>query len=74
MTMKLRIPQATKKRGYVNNIAISQLRCVIVGQVYRSQQNGMVYDPNGISPCICMGHHAGVEPRIIEYVQGESHL
>lgn len=43
------------------------LRCVIVGQVYRSQQNGMVYDPNGIAPCICVGHHAGVEPRIIVY-------
>lgn len=44
-----------------------QLRCMIVGQVYRSQQNGNVYDPNGIAPCICVGHHAGVEPRIIVY-------
>lgn len=26
------------------------LRCLIVGQVYRSQQNGMVYDPNGNIP------------------------
>lgn len=27
----------------------------------------MVYDPEGISPCICVGHHSGVEPKIIEY-------
>lgn len=43
------------------------LRCVIVGQVYRSQQNGMVYDPNGVAPCICVGKHSGVSPKIIEY-------
>ena len=43
------------------------LRCLIVGQIWKSKQNGMVYDPNGIVPCICVGHHAGVEPRIIVY-------
>lgn len=43
------------------------LRCMIVGRVWRSQQNGMVYDPIGIAPCICVGHHAGVEPKIIVY-------
>ena len=42
-------------------------RVVVVGYVYRSQQNGQVYDPRGLSPTICVGHHAGVEPRIIEY-------
>ena len=36
-------------------------------RIYRSSQNGMVYAPEGISPCICVGHHAGVEPKIIEY-------
>lgn len=41
---------------------------IIVGQVYRSKQNGMVYDANGVCPCICVGRHSGVEPRIIEYV------
>lgn len=49
------------------------LRCVIVGQVYRSQQNGMVYDPNGIAPCICVWHHAGVEPKIIVYDARQEH-
>ena len=43
------------------------LSCRIVGQIWRSRQNGMVYDPEGISPTICVGHHAGVEPKIIEY-------
>lgn len=39
---------------------------IVVGQVWRSSQNGMVYDPRGVSPTICVGHHAGVEPKIIE--------
>ena len=39
--------------------------CRIVGQIWKSRQNGMVYDPNGIAPCLCVGHHAGVEPKII---------
>ena len=39
---------------------------IVVGQVWRSSQNGMVYDPRGVSPTICVGHHAGVEPKIID--------
>lgn len=39
----------------------------VVMQIYRSQQNGMVYDPDGIAPCLCVGCHSGVEPKIIEY-------
>lgn len=42
-------------------------QCLIAGQVWKSKQNGKVYDPDGIAPCICVGHHAGVEPKIIEY-------
>ena len=42
-------------------------RCIEVGSVWRSRQNGKVYDPQGIAPTICVGHHAGVEPKIIEY-------
>ena len=26
----------------------------------------MVYDPEGIAPCLCVGNHSGVEPKIIE--------
>lgn len=26
----------------------------------------MVYDPIGIAPCLCVGNHSGVEPKIIE--------
>lgn len=43
------------------------LKCIVVGQIWKSQQNGMVYDPRGLSPTICVGHHSGVEPKIIEY-------
>lgn len=43
------------------------LRCFIVGQVWKSSQNGQVYDPMGISPCLTVGNHAGVEPKIIVY-------
>ena len=43
------------------------LQCLIVGKIWKSQQNGMVYDPNGIAPCICVGCHSGVSPKIIEY-------
>ena len=43
--------------------------CVMkVMQIWKSRQNGMVYDPIGIAPCLCVGNHSGVEPKIIEYV------
>ena len=42
-------------------------KVIVVGQVWKSSQNGQVYDPRGVSPTICVGHHAGVEPKIIVY-------
>lgn len=45
----------------------NQAAVISVGQVYRSQQNGAVYDPIGICPCLCVGRHSGVEPRIIVF-------
>ena len=39
----------------------------IVGTVWNSKQNGKIYDPAGISPCITAGPHGGVVPFIIEY-------
>ena len=30
-------------------------------------KEGWVYNPEGISPCLGVGHHSGVEPKIIEY-------
>lgn len=35
--------------------------------IWRSKQNGMVYSTDGLAPCICVGQHSGVEPKIIEY-------
>lgn len=43
------------------------MRVKVVGQIWKSQQNGMVYDPCGVAPTICVGHHSGVEPKFIEY-------
>ena len=37
----------------------------VVGQIWKSKQNGMVYDPDGLAPCLCVGNHSGVEPKII---------
>lgn len=38
----------------------------MVGHVWKSQQNGAVYDPYGIAPCLISGAHAGAEPKIFE--------
>lgn len=46
-------------------------RCKIVGQIWKSKMNGIVYDPTGIAPCICVGKHSGVEPKIIVYAETE---
>ena len=62
--MKLSICNA--KRGLVDKGRKND-EVIIVGQVWRSSQNGQVYDPRGVSPTICVGHHAGVEPKIIVY-------
>lgn len=45
----------------------SEQRPLRLFQIWRSQQNGWAYDPDGISPCLGVGHHSGVEPKIIEY-------
>lgn len=42
-------------------------RCIVTGWIWRSRQNGIVYDPEGIAPTLMVGHHSGVEPKIIEY-------
>ena len=36
-------------------------------QIYRSEQNGWVYNVDGVSPTITVGCHSGVAPMIIEY-------
>lgn len=43
-------------------------RIVILGYVWKSQQNGAVYDVGGVSPCLNVGQHSGVEPKIMEIV------
>ena len=39
-------------------------KIVVIGNVWVSKQNGMVYEPNGIAPTLTCGCHVGVEPKI----------
>ena len=41
-----------------------QNKIIVVGNVWVSKQNGMVYDANGIAPTLTRGCHVGVEPKI----------
>ena len=36
----------------------------VVGWVYESRQNGAVFDVRGLAPCLSVGCHSGVEPKI----------
>lgn len=40
-------------------------RIVIAGWVYCSRQNGVVVDICGLSPCLGVGCHSGVETKIL---------
>lgn len=37
----------------------------IVGQIWKSLANGMVYSPDGLSPTLCCVAHSGVQPKIL---------
>lgn len=41
--------------------------CIVIGKIWKSEQNGLVYNPDGLSPCLTVGCHSGVEPKIIVY-------
>ena len=49
-------------------------KIITIGYIWKSQQNGAVYDVEGLSPCISCGCHSGVEPKIMEirYEQQEA--
>ena len=40
-------------------------------KIWKSHQNGWVYDPQGLCPTLTVGQHSGVEPKIIVYEQTE---
>lgn len=42
------------------------MKILKVGNVWKSQMNGAVYDLEGISPTILCGCHSGVEPKILD--------
>lgn len=39
-------------------------KIIIIGYVYASNQNGGVHSPKGVAPCLGVGQHSGVEPKI----------
>lgn len=41
-------------------------KIIKIGQVWKSQMNGAVYDVVGVSPTIVCGQHSGVEPKILD--------
>ena len=46
-----------------NHIFIMEVK--VVGQCWKSSQNGLIYDTDGLSPTLVSGCHSGVEPKII---------
>lgn len=39
-------------------------KIVVIGYVYESRQNGGVIGIYGVAPCLGVGSHSGVEPKI----------
>ena len=39
-------------------------KIIVVDYVWNSRQNGVVLDIRGVSPCLTIGQHSGVEPKI----------
>ena len=44
-------------------------KIIVVGNVWNSRQNGMVLNVKGIAPCLSVGCHSGVEPKILVVYQ-----
>lgn len=49
-------------------------KIMMLGYVWKSQQNGAVYDGGGLSPCLNCGCHSGVEPKIMVYYEAGNDL
>ena len=47
-------------------------KIMVHGYVWKSQQNGAVYDWGGLSPCLNCGCHSGVEPKIMVYYEADN--
>lgn len=47
-------------------------KIMVLGYVWKSQQNGAVYDQEGLSPCLNCGCHSGVEPKIMVYYEQDN--
>lgn len=41
------------------------IKIEVYGYVWSSKQNGAVLKTNGLAPCLTIGQHSGVEPKIL---------
>lgn len=48
------------------------MRIEVIGQIWKSLTNGMVYGQGGVSPTICVGAHSGVAPKIVEIYEDDN--
>jgi len=48
------------------------MKIEVVGQIWKSEANGLVYLRGGLSPALCVGAHSGVSPKIIEVYEDDN--
>ena len=41
----------------------------VIGQIWNSLTNGMVYGVSGLCPTLCVGAHSGVQPKVIILIE-----
>ena len=56
----------------MERLECSKSGIIRIGQIWKSEVNGWVYDPNGCAPSLTVGQHAGVSPKIIVYEEDNS--
>lgn len=54
--------------GNITTMSLKLMKAKIctIGQIWKSEANGLVYHRGGVSPAICCGQHSGVQPKILE--------
>lgn len=47
-------------------------KIIVLGKIWKSETNGAVYSPEGISPTLTVGAHSGVSPKILLYEEKDT--
>ena len=53
--------------GRLRNDRDDDIRIRRIGQIWKSEVNGWVYDMRGLAPSLTVGQHSGVSPKILVY-------